>query len=348
MMNSLGKICIVLALALLILPAGVMAAAAISTIAPGNTVFLGEEGLDITAAMAGNTRIGWWASAANIYNSAPSYTITVPDPSGFSVSPSEFSGRLGPWYRINASGVNCPSSDCNAPSSLAFTVADPNLDIQVEDATLGYDATNGWIPTDDEIQFRITTNLYQITQRPGVFAVPIRIYVRSPDGATLSALTNKEGTTTSLMIPVTSTPYSTGPIWDTGRRDTYPSGTYAIWAECNVNSMNDNYGALGKTVSSNVGMLSQERNPLISVNTRTTAPTTVATSVPTTVKTSVATTVQTTVTTPVTILATPPTTPPAAPSTALPTATQTKSPGFESALAGCALLLTLAWSVRKD
>lgn len=150
------------------------------------------------------------------------------------------------------------------------------------------------------------------------------------------------------MIPVTSTPYSTGPIWDTGRRDTYPSGTYAIWAECNVNSMNDNYGALGKTVSSNVGMLSQERNPLISVNTRTTAPTTVATSVPTTVKTSVATTVQTTVTTPVTILATPPTTPPAAPSTALPTATQTKSPGFESALAGCALLLTLAWSVRKD
>lgn len=193
MMNSLGKICIVLALALLILPAGVMAAAAISTIAPGNTVFLGEEGLDITAAMAGNTRIGWWASAANIYNSAPSYTITVPDPSGFSVSPSEFSGRLGPWYRINASGVNCPSSDCNAPSSLAFTVADPNLDIQVEDATLGYDATNGWIPTDDEIQFRITTNLYQITQRPGVFAVPIRIYVRSPDGATLSALTNKEG-----------------------------------------------------------------------------------------------------------------------------------------------------------
>lgn len=349
MINSLGKICIVLALALLILPAGVMAAALISTIAPGNTVFLGEEGLDITAAMSGNTRIGWWASGANLYNSAPSYTITVPDPSSFSVSPSEFSGRLGAWYRIDPSGVNCPSSGCNAPSSLAFTVADPNLDIRVEDATLGYDATDSWVPLDDEIRFRISTNLYQIAQRPGVSAVPIRIYVRSPDGATLSALTNKAGTTTSLInIPVSSTPYTTGPIWDTGLRDAYPPGTYQIWAECNVNSMNDNYGALGKTISSNAGMLLQDNNPLISVNTRTTAPTTVATSAPTTVKTTLPTTVQTTVTTPVTILATPPTAPPTAPLTAPPTATQTKSPGFESTLAGAALLLVLAWTVRKE
>jgi hypothetical protein len=350
MMNSLGKICIVLALALLILPAGVMAAAAISTIAAGNTVFLGEEGLDITAAMSGNTRIGWWASAANIYNTAPSYTIMVSNPSSFSVSPSEFSGRLGPWYRINASGVNCPSSGCNAPSSLAFTVADPNLDIRVEDATLGYDATDGWIPLDDEVQFRITTNLYQITQRPGVSAVPIRIYVRSPDGATLSALTNKAGTTTSLMdVPVTSTPYSTGPIWDTGRRDTYPSGTYAIWAECNVNSMNDNYGALGKTVSSNAGMLLQESNPLISVNTRTTAPTTVATSAPTTVKATATTTVPTTVittTAPPTTLAS--MTPTAPLTTLMSSPTQTKSPGFEAVLAGAALLLALVWCVRKE
>jgi hypothetical protein len=274
----------------------------------------------------------------------------VSNPSSFSVSPSEFSGRLGPWYRINASGVNCPSSGCNAPSSLAFTVADPNLDIRVEDATLGYDATDGWIPLDDEVQFRITTNLYQITQRPGVSAVPIRIYVRSPDGATLSALTNKAGTTTSLMdVPVTSTPYSTGPIWDTGRRDTYPSGTYAIWAECNVNSMNDNYGVFGKTVSSNAGMLLQESNPLISVNTRTTAPTTVATSAPTTVKATATTTVPTTVittTAPPTTLAS--MTPTAPLTTLMSSPTQTKSPGFEAVLAGAALLLALVWCVRKE
>jgi hypothetical protein len=349
MMNSLGKICTVLVLALVALSAGAMAAAPISTIAQGNTVFLGEEGLDITAALGGSTQIGWWAAAADIYNTAPSYTIMVPDPSGFSVSPSEFSGRLGAWYRINSSGVNCPPPGCNSPGNLAFTVADPNLDIRVEDATLGYDATDGWVPLGDEVAFKITTNLYQITQRSGVSAVPITIYVRSPDGATLSALTNNAGTTTSLQdVPVSTTPYTTGPIWDTGLRDTYPPGVYTIWAESNVNSMNDNYDVSGKTVSDSVGMVSQESNPLIVLNTHTTVPTTVATRLPTTAKATVTTTVQTTVTTPATELTTPPMASPTAPPTTLPTATQTKSPGFGSVLAGAALLLALVWSVRKE
>ena len=117
---------------------------------------------------------------------------------------------------------------------------------------------------------RITTNLYQIAQRPGVTAVPIRIHVQAPDGATYSSLINNAGTTTSIMdVPVTSTPYSTGAIWDTGRQDTYPYGTYRIWAECNVNSMKDNYPESGKTYTPGSGLLDQERNPLIGVYTRT-------------------------------------------------------------------------------
>jgi hypothetical protein len=194
------------------------------------------------------------------------------------------------------------------------------------------------------VSFRITTNLYQITQRPGVSAVPIRINVQSPDGATLSSLINKDGTATSITgVPVTSSPFSTGPIWDTGRRESYPYGSYRIWAECNVNAMKDNYPEIGKTYTAGSGILDQERNPLITVNTRTTTPTATPTSIPTTVKTTVATTVQTTVTTPVTELTTPPTTTP----TAVPTPVKTKSPGFEAILAGAALFLVLAWSGRK-
>jgi hypothetical protein len=340
MMNSMGKICMVLVLVLLTLPAAAMAAAAISTIAPGNTVFLGEEGLDITAAMGGNTRIGWWASGADIYTTAPTYSITVSDPSGFFISPSEFSYRLGPWYRLPPSGVICPSPGCSSPGSVAFTVEDPNLDIRVEDATVGVDATsNGWITTGDEIAFRITTNLDQIAQR-GVGA-PITIKVQTPDGATLTALTNKDGFTTNIVeMPVSTSPYSTGPIWDTGRQDSYQYGTYRIWAECNANSMKDNYAYSGKTYTDSSGLVDQERNPLISVSTRTTFPTTVATTVPATVKT----TVPTTVTTPATVVTTLLATPPAVPATATPT----KSPGFEAVFAGAALLLVLAWSVRKE
>lgn len=382
MMNSSGKISLVLVLALVFLSFGAMAAAPISTIGQGNTVFLGEEGLDITAALQGAyygvscgyslnaseansapplTAIGWWASAADIFSSSPSRTIdTSSRYTSMMIAPSDFVGYTGNWYLLGANGrpwspqvegCGCSASGCT--SALVFTVADPNLDIRIEDATLGYDATDGWVPLDDEVRFRITTNLYQITQRPGVSAVPIRISVRSPDGATLSALTNKAGVTTSLLdIPVTSSPSTTGPIWDTGLRDSYPPGTYTIWAECNVNSMKDNYDVVGKTVSSNAGMLSKDSNPLISLNTRTTAPTTVATSAPTTVKATVSTTVVTTGQPAVTTLTTaepttplvPPTDAPTVPATAVPT----KSTGFSSALAGCALLIALAWSVREE
>jgi hypothetical protein len=345
MMNTLGKICTVLAFALLIIPGGVMAATALGTIAAGNTVFLGEENLDITAAMGPDTRIGWWASAASIPTSSPSYTISVANPSAFFISPSEFSGRLGPWYRLNPTGQ---------ADGIAFTVTDPTLDIRAMDETLGVDATtNGWITTGSEVSFKITTNLYQMSQRSGVSGAPITIKVQAPDGATYSALVNKAGTTTSIVdMPVSTSPYSTGAIWDTGRADTYPYGTYRIWAECNANSMKDNYDNVGKTYTAPWGLLDQERNPLIGASTRTATPTTSATKVPTSVKTTVATTMQTTVQTTVATPAPEPTTlqttvQTAAP-TALPTTAPTKSPGFEAVLAGAGLFIALAWSVRKE
>jgi hypothetical protein len=339
MINSMGKMCAVLALALLIIPAGALAA--INTIAAGNTVFLGEENLDIRPAVDGDTQIGWWASAAAIPTTSPSYTIVVSSPQAFFISPTEFSGKLGPWYRLNASGY---------VNGTAFTVSDPNLDIRVMDATLGVDATeNGWITTGSEVAFRITTNLYQLGQRTGVAGAPITIKVQAPDGAIYSALVNKAGATTNIVeMPVPTSPYSTGAIWDTGRADTYPYGTYRIWAECNANSMKDNYGDVGKTYTASSSLLDQERNPLIGTyHTSTVTKTATATPVPTTVKTPAPTTVPTTVITtaaPTTVL----TTAPVILTTAPPAPAATKSPGFESLPAGAALLLALAWSVRKE
>jgi hypothetical protein len=344
MINRVEKTWTVLVLVLLALPLSAVAAAPISTINPGNTVFLGEEGLDITAAMGTDTRIGWWASAANIETTSPSKTIDVAARmSSFMVTPSDFGGYTGNWYRLK--------SDGKTPDGLAFTVADPSIDMRVYDETLGVDATaNGWITTGSEVSFRITTNLYQITQRTGVSSVPIKIHVQSPDGASYSSLINAAGSTTSIMdVPLSSSPYSTGPIWDTGRRETYPYGSYNVWAECNVNSMKDNYGESGKTYTPGSGLLDQEVNPIIDVNTRTASPTTAATRVPTTVKTMAPTTEPTpeptTVTTETTVLTTAPT---ALPTTEMSQPVQTKSPGFESVLAGSALLLALAWSVRKE
>jgi hypothetical protein len=341
MINSMGKICAVLAFALLLVPAGAMAAAPLATISPGNTVFLGEENLDITAAMDGDTQIGWWASAAVIPTTSPSYTIAVSSPATFFISPSEFSGKLGPWYRLNATG---------AVNGTAFTVSDPNIGFRVMDETLGVDATsNGWITTGSEVSFKITTNLYQMGERSGVSGAPVTIKVQSPDGATFSSLINKAGTTTSLVgIPVSSSPYSTGAIWDTGRFDTYPYGTYRIWVECNANSMKDNYGDVGKTYTESWGLLDQERNPLIGTYTTSATPATSKTTAPLTVKTTVATTVPTTV---ITTTAQPipvSTTQTAAVTTVPPAPAATKSPGFAFLPAAGALLLALAFFGRKE
>ena len=209
---------------------------------------------------------------------------------------------------------------------------DPRLDLKVEDTTVDVDVTDKWVPTGDSIRFRIETNLVSISQRPGVSSTPITIKVQSPDGAIYTSLVNSAGMSTSTVdIPVTSTPYFTGSIWDTGRVAMYPTGTYTVWAECNVNFMNDRYGAAGKTMSRQISLLNQDQNPLYHPTTLTTIPTTLPTIIPTTQSTTVSQTTQ--------ITSIPTTSVPSEPSTTIttqiptPSPTQTKSPGFEGILA---------------
>lgn len=305
---------------------------AINTITPGSMVFIGEQGLDITAVMDGDTQIGWWASAASIADSSPSYSIPVSSPSSFSVSPNLFGpGKTGVWYRLTPSGKS---------NGTAFNVVDPQLALRVEDTTVSIDATDKWVPTGDSVRFQIDTNLVSIAGRPGMSSVPVTIVVQDPNGGRYTSLLNSDGTPTSIdNIPVTSTPFLTESIWDTGHRDTYSPGTYTIWAECNANSLKDNYNQEGKTVSQKVTVLNQDHNPLIKIY-ETTATVPVTTAVVTKTPTAVPSTPA-----PVTPLITtiPATTPPVVTTmVSQPPATTTqptKSPGFEGpgALLGISL-----------
>jgi hypothetical protein len=317
--------------------------AALTTISQGNVVFIGEEGLDITAAMGpADTRIGWWASAADLTNSAPTKTIDVSTRmTSFMVAPSDFTGYTGGWYRIDSAG--------RADGS-AFTVADPQMAMTVEDTTTSVDFDRlHWIPTGDDIRFRIDTNIAQMTTERG--APPtVTIKVRSPDGAMYSGLLSSSGTLTPISdVPVTTTPFYTGSIWNMGNPDQYPPGTYTLWAECNVNRMKDNYGITGKTISSQFSLLNQGVNPLIRTYTTagTTLPVTrITTAVPTVTTPLPATTASQPPTIVTTILITPP--PPTAtavPPTPVPTK---KAPGFEALLAGAALLIGLAACGKRE
>jgi hypothetical protein len=322
------------------------AATPISTIRPGNTVFIGEQGLDITAAMEGDTILGWWASGASLAGSPPDYHILVSNPASFSVYPGDFGTHTGNWYHM---------SSLTTANGTAFAVIDPQLDLRVEDTTVGVDVTNKWVPTDDELQFVIDSNLVQMTQRTGVSYVPVTIKVQSPDGGIYSSLINNAGTVTSIVdYHLTSTPEYTGSVWGTRNRATYTPGTYQIWVECNVNSMKDNYGQTGKTVSSQVSLLDQDNNPLIGNKGYVTNPTTSVTTVA-----PMTTTLSATPTKTPAITTAPQTTilPTASPSilmtevteaTTIPVTVRTKSPGFESACAVAALIFGIVFFLKKD
>jgi hypothetical protein len=307
-------------------------AAAINEISQGNVVFIGEEGLDITAALGPDTQIGWWASAADIITTSPTKTIDLKGrTTSFTVSQSEFDGYFGNWYRLNSAGKSDGS---------AFNVVDPQLEIKAEDTSVAVDPALEWIPTGDDIRFKIDTNLVQMaSQRSSPPLITIK--VEGPDGGTYTSLYNAGGSPTPIVdIPVTTRPFYTSSIWNMGNRDRYPPGTYTYWAECNVNKMNDNYDVTGKTVSRKMTLLNQGVNPLITKptttqTTRTPLPviTQLTTSVPTQIFTS----------TPV----------PTVSLTELQTTTvvpspMKKAPGFEVTLVIFAILFGLVMHLKKE
>ncbi len=313
----------------------VPAIAAINTISQGNFVFIGEEGLDISAAMGPDTRIGWWASAADITTTSPTTAVDLTSRiTSFMVTTSEFSGYTGNWYRLNNEGKS---------DGIAFNVVDPQLDIKAEDTTVQVDVeTLKWIPTGDDIQFRIDNNLAQMTSQRGSPPL-ITIRVQGPDGGIYSALYNAGGVPTSIVnIPVTSTRYYTGSIWNMGDSARYSPGTYTIWAECNVNNMNDNYDVTGKTISKKITLLNQGVNPLIKTVTTPTTSTPTQTTPRTTASLTTQTLTSTTVPTPA------PTEPQITTATAVPTSSQTKAPGFGTILAISGILFGLVVYLKKE
>jgi hypothetical protein len=332
---------LIAALAGLVLLAGPVLAA-INNIPAGGTVFIGEQTLDISAGVGADTQIAWFPSTAVTTSATPEKIIDVTSSkTNFAVESAIFSSRNGNWYAWT------PGRTVGT-SPVAFIVDTPTISIRLDDVTAGVEVTDKWLYTGDELQVRIQSNLDVIGQRPGVpgAGAPVTIKFETPQGAVLTAVTNKAGATTQLVdIPVTSSSYSTGAIWDS----TGASGTYTIWAECNANGMNDNNGREGETSSKKTTVLVQERNPLISVNTQTTASTQATTAATTAAitKTTAPTTTITTV--PATTITTGqvPATPVQTQGTTA--AATTRAPGFGIGITALACLAgtgLLAWNRR--
>jgi hypothetical protein len=250
------------------------ATAAVNTISPSGTVFLGEENLDISATgVPVNSNIVWYGTGGTI-GSAPSATVFVTDPTSFYVSPVLFNGKTGPWFTESG-------------NVLAFYVQEPQISIRVFDETAGFEITKStvWVPKGDNIGFQVDNTVYILANRPGSPGAPVTIRIRGPDGIEYSAVDGFQ----LNDIPINSPNYKTGPVWYT--RD-YANGDYTVWAESTGNDMNTNYPREGLTISGKITFLMQSTNPLITP-TPTSTPTTIAPTIPATTPTTAPPTTQT-------------------------------------------------------
>jgi PGF-CTERM protein len=153
----------------------------------GATVFIGEQGLNLTHAMnevyygavapQANgtfedgplaTKIGWWASAAVVGTTAPTKSLDIgPQVGGrylnFQVAPADFVGYTGNWYLLGPDGQtpypNVPAGTYNA----LFNVQDPTLSVGVWDWQQQKDVTGLSIPQGENLAVQVNTNMYVVT-----------------------------------------------------------------------------------------------------------------------------------------------------------------------------------------
>jgi hypothetical protein len=252
----LSAVLLAVALAVMAIPVS----ADMTTIAQGGDVFIGEAGLDITTPMGGFTQAAWFTPGTDPLTDTPSavYTIPISSQSSYYINPTLYEGKVGNWYRWDG-GSN--------RGNVSFNVVDPAISIKIWDQDTDLDVTGQSIPIGNYGNFRIETNLYTITTRPGYANEGfITIKVQSPEGGIYTSLYESD----LVQLPLTDLKVDqdlwyweakgvSGDGWYTAQlynyARVYKDGLYKVWAQSNVNGIKDNYknpsggDYTGKTVS---------------------------------------------------------------------------------------------------
>ena len=220
---------------------------------PGATVFIGEQGLNLTPAqlavdpMGADTQIGWWASAANTQTTAPTKAISIiGQTNSFTVTPANFVGYTGNWYQVNAvTGF--------AEATPLINVQDPAMDVRIWDLNSSQDVTGGSVIQGDTLAFRVDTNIYQAyngyraddtqgTYPWGILAdTPaadgyIDINVKTPSGNILTGLWNNSYALGGVVEPITNLNVTYQPwFWGSAPDNRVVPGTQSNWSTGAIN-----------------------------------------------------------------------------------------------------------------
>lgn len=236
--TSVGLFLIVtLVLTMMVLPAS----AAFQQIANQGTVFIGEEGLDITVAMnvtASESIVIAHYEPGQGFDETP-ITKTV-DPTYFNVIDQIYKDNTGIWYFWDGSAVD---------KTRYIRVEKPTISVKLR--SNDNDVTGKSVVRGTDIDFRVDTNMYEVISRPHetTDSYPFAIKVESPTGVVYTQLyidnTNAKSLT-SLDVDKSVWKWSefAGGAWETNSKDgansRYIAGKYRVSAECTVNDIDDN------------------------------------------------------------------------------------------------------------
>ncbi len=231
----------------------------INQINQGDTVYVGEEGLDITNAVGNISSIAWFEAGDDPITANPKMILPIPSGSktSYFIAPTQYSGYQGAWYLW--------SDQINVTRNLmvAFVAVNPVMNITCTDNPNDLDVTDKSVFHGTVLNFKVETNLDAMGSRTTSCPAgvgPFTIYVKSPDGVIYTALASKTGQISLKDFRISNNPYymvtpGTEQGWYTAAQDTqgmnfqYKMGTYSFWIECNANKLKENNpsGAVSKT-----------------------------------------------------------------------------------------------------
>ena len=248
-------------------------AASLSMIAPGAPVYIGENNLDISHALAGCHTIAWWKNSTDT-SAPPAKNITLVDSTSMSetasdkiyhynISPGIFSNYLGKWY-----------CEDKKPLFVVFEVVEPTFNLSVWDLDHNEDVSGKSVPISTNITYRIDTNMFLALKplyRPDVTPADsfITVSLKNSLGEGVGTIyTGSDGNKNTQILSfdnhpfITASPYywKNGKDWDRNARNKmgeplYPPGTYTFAVSQNLNNMKYSYQDRNSTV--NVGKINQ-------------------------------------------------------------------------------------------
>jgi len=235
-------------------------AASTAKITAGAPVYIGESNLDISKALNGCHRIGWWQNGTDP-SAPPGKNLTLYEINTqsdkiyhYNISPEIFIGYSGTWYCVDKSPV------------VVFEVLEPQIDIKVWDQDLNQDVSGKSVPISANITYRVDTNLYKALNplyRPDVnpsdsfFSVSL---IDSYGQSISNIFTGSAGNAKTPIISFDNQPFidkspyfwKNGDDWNRSARNAngellYPAGTYTFGIHQNLNHMKEIYTNSGIT-----------------------------------------------------------------------------------------------------